>query len=35
MTRTPATSDGVAVSFLNTGKHYDDEVTATPFRWVR
>lgn len=29
MTRTPATPDGVAVSFLNTGKHYDDEVTAT------
>lgn len=29
MTRTPATPDGVVVSFLNTGKHYDDEVTAT------
>lgn len=28
MTRTPATPDGVAVSFLNTGKHYDDEVSA-------
>ncbi|WP_104088575.1 HNH endonuclease [Arthrobacter sp. GMC3] len=29
MTRTPATPDGVAVSLLNTGKHYADEVTAT------
>lgn len=28
MTKTPATPDGVAVSLLNTGKHYDDEVTA-------
>lgn len=29
MTRTPATPDGVAVSFLNTGKHYADEVSPT------
>lgn len=27
-TRTPATPDGVAVSFLNTGKHYADEVSV-------
>lgn len=29
MTKTPATPNGVVVSFLNTGRHYADEVSAT------
>lgn len=28
-TRTPATPKGIALSFLHTGRHYDDELTAT------
>jgi hypothetical protein len=28
-TRTPATPKGIALSFLHTGRHYDDEFTAT------
>lgn len=28
-TRTPATPKGIAMSFLHTGRHYDDELTAT------